>query len=185
MKKLAILTFAVLALASCNKYTPENSKRSNLEYFATSFHSKVLGDPVKNMIDLAGNPQYSIFADNFSATVKCNDGQIVIRKDPAADSSWTAEGSYSRFKYTSRVKMCKQDAFGLATWTCSGSGVYDEENGYSATLTSDGISSFYWIRSTGSGTFTLTCDSSFQMETRKENQCIETNKYSYKKHSLY
>jgi len=185
MKKLAILIFTALALASCTKYVPENDKSSTLDYFASCFHSVVLGDPVKNMIDLAGDPQYSIFADDFSATVKYNDGQLVIKKDPAADSTWTVEGSYSGYDYISSVTMGNRDAYGLYTWTCIGVGYYDEGNGYTANLANNGVSSFYWIRSAGSGSFTLTCDSVFQMETFKQNGTIESKKYSYDKSPVY
>lgn len=159
--KARIIYFAALALTICS-CTKSNSyytyhTESRVVNFSEQFANILTNCSVLATASIAeGNLRTEMFKDGFSTVIpisgidsNASTGDFLVTKKTGTDSTWivtnTGDG-WGKHNFKSTVRMYPDDDFGFHRWGCSGSGLYDEGNGYTATAETVTEVEYAWVK---------------------------------------
>lgn len=172
MKKI-LMIFAMAALiSSCvvdNRASHDNAW--SLEFFGEDLVSRSTVRCVRSFYGAMNDTDVN--AEGFSTTMSFDDG-MTVSVERVADGSWSMRCDEGRLQFSLRLGM-DDPANELSDWTCSSfAASYDEGNGFTAVLVSDGDIRFSWEYNASGALWQLDQSGRYVMETYYEDSALDT-----------
>ena len=143
MKRFILTLLLFPLLLSCQVRPSTNTdETSRLRAFCFNIVSTSIMTPVLLLEECDGNKSVDIFSPTFSFVR--DDVEIEILS--ASDSTWKAGPALpsGNINFNTVIKMLPDNSFGLHDWSVGTDGLWSEEKGYKATMSTVRPSRFYW-----------------------------------------
>lgn len=146
MKKyiLIIAASAVMAFICASCSLLDGQINSRLQSYSEDMVKNYIVNPVLTLNEAEYKAKKDIFKEGYSVTKK---GKYEIKLLSAADSTWSftqAKGN-DKYQVNGIIKMLPRDVIGLVQWSCKANVSYNEDNGYTSSMTTDKAATFYWV----------------------------------------